>query len=87
MSAGKEIREVLVHPTKIARGYIFVVERGQEYYVLMNRNDLNASLSILPSSTVEQMGDTLMGIPIGRDEEVLDKVMTGVFQWAFSRLQ
>jgi hypothetical protein len=81
---GRKIAAILLHRTKIARGYSFLAEWQGEFYYLVNSYDLTSAIASVPSqSYAVELQSHIWGIPVYEDTVLVDKVLSGVFLWSY----
>ena len=73
------IDEILIHRYLVARGFVYLVEHRERYFVLMNSCDLDIAISQMPSISTSVPYNFVMGIPIAEDAEKIKQVFCGVF--------
>jgi hypothetical protein len=75
----KWVDEILIHRKFVARGYVYLVEYQERFFILMNSYDLDIAINQMPSIPAKYPLNYIVGIPICEDGEKIKQIMTGVF--------
>jgi hypothetical protein len=75
----KWVDEILIHRQFVARGYVYLVEYQERFFILMNSYDLDIAASQMPSVSTGYPFSYVMGIPVCEDGEKIKRIMTGVW--------
>lgn len=76
---GYSLSKIMIHPTLIARGYLFIVEHQEQFYALVNSYDLDSALSSMPTKETEEKYYQIIGLPATKDENEIMSAMSGFF--------
>lgn len=73
------VDEILIHRQFVARGYIYLVEFQERFYILMNSYDLDIVVAQVPFISTSYPYNFIMGLPVAEDTEKIKRIMCGVF--------
>jgi hypothetical protein len=70
---------ILVDDLMVAEGFSYIVRRDGKSFYLMNANDFEKILAMVPMEHAETLAQVWMGIPVYRDRDAIWQVLSGIW--------
>lgn len=80
-TGNKKLICVISHPQWVSRGYVFVTQDNDKYFIATNTNDLQLALAKLYMAGNEDVSDYTYGFPISEHPVDANLALKGIYVW------
>lgn len=72
---------IVVHPQWVSRGYVFLTQDNDKYYIATNTSDFEIALAKMYMSGKEDISDRTYGFPISTHPVDANVALKGIYSW------